>query len=167
MKFLKKSQINFRNVKDNSIAIQVDKEITLDSTNVLLIPKGTTDQRPLNPANGHMRYNTTTNEFEFYQSSQWRKVSYKEPSSINQQTFAGNGIEVNFGPLDSGDTDYPYPALTSPQSILVYIDTVYQIPTTNYILVDDPLGYPNGRYIQFSEAVPNTMNVTVLHGFDR
>jgi hypothetical protein len=168
MKFLKKTQINFRNVSDNSIAVQIDNEITLDSPNVLLIPKGTTTQRPLNTKNGHMRYNTDINEFEFFQNDEWRKVSYKEPTQIVQQDLGiGNGSEIYYGPLDSGNSDYPFPELTSPQNIMVYIDNVFQLANVNYTLEDNPSGYTLGRYIKFTEEVPNTLSVTVLHGFDR
>ena len=194
MKFLKKSQINFRNVKDDSIAIQVDGEVTMDTTNVLLVPKGrgpfladgsTVDplgdsQRPLSPTNGHVRYNTSTNEFELYQNSAWRKVSYKEPTLITQQgPWNGDDIELYFGPLNSGNPDYPYPETTNPQNILVFVENVFQISTTNYTLVDNPVGvpsasfysgagsYPAGRYVKFDSAVPFGKPVTVIHGFDR
>lgn len=168
MKFLKRSQLNFRNVKDNSVAVEIDGEIKFDSTNVALIPKGTIGERPLTPVNGHMRYNTTTNEFEFYQDGAWRKVSFKEPTLIRQQDLGlGDDVELHFGPLNSGNSDYPYPDLNKPQNILVFVENVVQISLTNYILVDNPVGKPAGRYVRFDTPVPTGKPVTVLHGFDR
>lgn len=162
MKFLKKSQINFRNVKDNSVAVQVDGEITLDSTNVLLVPKGTTSQRPNTPQNGHMRYNTDLNQFEFYQNSTWKSIASNDVQQITQQDLgAGDGIEIYFGPLN------PVPELSTPQNILVFIENLIQLSTINYVLEDNPAGKTLGRYIKFSEAVPPSLSVTVLHGFDR
>lgn len=168
MRFLKRNQLNYRNVKDNRVAVEIDNEVKLQTTNVVLIPKGTTGERPLSPVNGHMRYNTSTNEFEFYQNSAWRKVSYKEPTSIVQQNLGnGDDIEVYFGPLNSGNADYPYPELTSPQNIMVYVENVFQISTTNYSLEDNPVGKSAGRYVKFSSPVPIGKPVTVIHGFDR
>lgn len=152
MKFLRKSQLNFRNVKDNSVAIQIDGEVTLDSTNVLLVPKGATNERPLSPTNGHVRYNTTVNEFEFYQNGAWRKVSYKEPTSITQQNLGnGDSEETYFGPLNSGNTDYPYPELSMPQNIIVLVENVFQLATTNYTLEDNPYT-KTSQYIAFDSA---------------
>lgn len=152
MKFLRKSQINFRNPKDNSVAIQIDGEVTLDSTNVLLVPKGVTSERPLSPVNGHVRYNTTVNEFEFYQNGAWRKVSYKEPTLITPQNLGnGDSEETYFGPLNSGNTDYPYPELSNPQNIIVLVENVFQLSTTNYTLVDNPYLYVNS-FVGFFSA---------------
>ena len=168
MRFLKRNQLNYRNVKDNRVAVEIDGEVKLQTTNVVLVPKGTTAERPVSPTQGHIRYNTTNNEFEFYQNSAWRKVSYKEPSAIVQQNLGnGNDVEVYFGPLNSGNTDYPYPELTAPQNILVFIENVFQISGTNYTLVDNPVGKTAGRYIKFDSAVPVGKGVIVLHGFDR
>jgi hypothetical protein len=35
------------------------------------MPSGTTEQRPLNPSNGMIRYNTSTNSVEGYISNAW------------------------------------------------------------------------------------------------
>lgn len=189
MKFLKKNQINFRNVSDNNLAVQVDGEVSMDTNNALLIPKGSQAQRPMTSVtgdiNGMIRYNTDWNttgigEFEFRQENQWRKVRFKEPGLITQQgPWMGDDIETYFGPLNSGDPDYPYPELTNPQNIMVYVENVFQISTTNYTLVDNPPGapsaafyngdptYPAGRYVKFDTPVPYGKPVTVIHGFDR
>jgi hypothetical protein len=41
------------------------------ATGALALPDGTTAQRPSTPANGMVRYNTVTQEFEVYESAQW------------------------------------------------------------------------------------------------
>jgi hypothetical protein len=127
-----------------------------------------------------VRYNIDTDEFEFRQNNQWRNVSYKEPTTIVQQgPWNGDDIELYFGPLDSGNTAYPYPELSNPQNMLVFVENVFQISTTNYVLEDNPAGaptaafysgastYPAGRYVKFDSAVPYGKPVTVIHGFDR
>jgi hypothetical protein len=46
-------------------------DVSFTSTGFLLIPSGTTAQRPASPAIGEIRYNTTTNQFEGYANSAW------------------------------------------------------------------------------------------------
>lgn len=42
------------------------KNTTIDSFNFIRLPRGTTNERPSNPDNGYMRFNTTTNSVEAY-----------------------------------------------------------------------------------------------------
>lgn len=189
MKFLKKNQINFRNVSDNNLAVQEDGEVTMDTNNALLMPKGSNAQRPTTSVtgdlNGMMRYNTDYNnygdpEIEMRKDNEWRRVRFNEPGLVTQQgPWLGDDIEEYFGPLNSGDPKFPYPELTNPQNIMVFVENVFQISTTNYTLVDNPPGaptgafysgastYPAGRYVKFEEAVPYGKPVTIIHGFDR
>jgi hypothetical protein len=148
MKFLKRNQLNSRNVKDNRIAVEITNEVKLDTENVLLIPNGPTTSRPgesgtlTSPVEGHIRYNTTDHEFEGRQGTPdaWRKFRFKEPALITQQNLGnGDSAEVYFGPLNSGYADYPYPELTNPQNLFVLVENVYQISTTNYTLTDAPV----------------------------
>ena len=43
-------------------------------TGFMLIPKGTTAQRPASPVNGEIRYNTDTAQFEGYQGGAWGQL---------------------------------------------------------------------------------------------
>lgn len=146
MKFLKKSQINFRNVRDDSIAVQIDGEVTLDTTNAVLLPSGTTEQRPSTYKLGHMRYNTTTNEIEVYQGSNgktaWRSLRYKESTQITQQNLGyGNDEEYIFGPLNPAPptTDLIDDKSTwSGSNIIVLVENVIQLNNANYVIVQNP-----------------------------
>jgi uncharacterized repeat protein (TIGR01451 family) len=152
MKFLKKSQLNFRNVKDNSVAVQISNEITLDSPNAVRVPRGTITQRPggvdsINPTSlGQLRYNTTSNELEVYQGAggraAWRSLRYKESTQIVQQDLGtGDDEEYIFGPLN------PVPPTTdlvddkstwSGANLLVFVENVMQLHTTNYVILQNP-----------------------------
>jgi hypothetical protein len=131
------------------------------------LPIGTTNQQPgqsentiTSPANGMVRYNSSTNQLEAYQNSAWRNVRFKEATTITQQTAGtGDGTETKFGPLS--------PVPTAAQNVLVLVENVMQIATTNYTLVQNPGGYAAGWYISFTSAVPVGKPVTVLHGFDQ
>ena len=44
-------------------------------TSALLLPSGTTAQRPLAPFNGDIRYNTTTSKIEAYANNIWQNLT--------------------------------------------------------------------------------------------
>jgi hypothetical protein len=170
MRYIKQQTTNARGIIGRGIYVSAaDNEVILDSTNVMLVPKGTTAQRPTFPNNGHLRYNTTANELEVYQDSAWRKMRFKEPNRnpgiVVQTLGVGDAVETIFGILNSGDPDYPIPAAA--QNILVFVENVYQLPTTNYSLVQNPVGFDPGWYLEFASAVPLDKPVTVIHNFDK
>lgn len=174
MRLLKAQNTNLRNIKGKGVKYDVNQQVILDSTNCVLVPKGTTGERPTSPINGHLRYNTSDNEFEVYQNGAWREIRYKEPGSITQQNLGnGDATETVFGPLASGDADFPVPAAA--QNVIVLIENVFQISTTNYTLEQSVSGsltgpnapYADGWYIKFTSAVPLNKPVTVLHNFDK
>ena len=167
MKFLKKLQLAKKNLTDDRIAVDANSLIYFESTNAMKLPIGTTNQQPgqsgntiTSPANGMVRYNSSTNQLEAYQNSAWRNVRFKEATTITQQSAGtGDGTETKFGPLS--------PIPTAAQNVLVLVENVMQIATTNYTLVQNPGGYAAGWYISFTSAVPLGKPVTVLHGFDQ
>ena len=168
MRLIKAQNTNLRSITGKGVKYDINNQVIVDSENVMRIPKGTEAERPASPTNGHMRYNTDDNEFEFYSNGAWREVRYKEPNQvgITQQNLGnGDASETVFGPLDSGDPDFPVPAAA--QNILVFVENVFQISGTNYTLVQNPAGFATGYYIEFSSAPDLGKPVTVLHNFDK
>lgn len=175
MRFIKRQTTNNKSpIRSKGVVYNSNDEVILDSRRVMLVPKGNTLERPLTPENGHIRYNTDPEEFELFQDNAWRKMRFKEPRSITQQSLGlGDDVETVFGPLDSGDLDYPIP--TSAQSVIVLIENVFQLATTNYTLEQSVGGnltgpnqpYADGWYIKFGSEVPTGKPVTVLHNFDK
>ena len=51
-----------------------NKTITVDHTGSLVVPKGTTAERPSAPIDGAIRYNTDLTQLEVLISSTWEKV---------------------------------------------------------------------------------------------
>ena len=51
-----------------------NKTITVDHTGSLVVPKGTTAERPSTPTDGAIRYNTDLTQLEVLISSTWEKV---------------------------------------------------------------------------------------------
>ena len=177
MRLLKAQNTNLRNIYGKGVKYDVDNQVIVDSENVMLIPKGTTAQRPETPNNGHMRYNTDDDQFEVYQNGAWRELRFKEPNQdpgITQQSLGnGDASETVFGPLASGDSDYPVPAAA--QNVLVFVENVFQVSGTNYTLEQSVSGsltgpnspYADGWYLKFTSAPDLNKPITVLHNFDK
>lgn len=151
MRLLKAQNTNLRNIYGKGVKYDIDDQVILDSNNVVLVPKGTTAQRPANPTNGHLRYNTTLNELEVYQESAWRSVRYKEPNNdpgiVQQNLGNGDATITLFGPLDSQDPNTDYTAPAAAQNVLVLVENVFQISTTNYTLVQNPSSTLTGQEV--------------------
>ena len=145
MRLLKAQNTNLRNIYGKGVKYDIDNIVRLDSDQAVLVPKGTTAERPTNPENGYLRYNTTDSRFEVYENNTWIGVRSTAPSGTgasvgitDQRLGFGDAVETIFGPLDSGDASFPAPI--APQNILVFVENVYQLPTTNYTLVQNPGG---------------------------
>jgi filamentous hemagglutinin len=108
--------------------------LTLNSTNSMVVPVGTTGQRPVTPYTGMMRFNTTLNQMEIYNNSEWAPVGQTNYTVITDQQFDGDGATVTF-------------TLSTPQttnSCIVSINGVVQIPTLAYAV--------SGTTLTFTEA---------------
>lgn len=183
MRLIKRQTTNSRSITGKGVRYDIDNQVVVDSTNVILMPKGTTSERPQFHNEGHLRFNTSVDGnseiigFEVYYDSSWRRIRFKEPNQnpgiVQQNLGAGDDTETVFGPLDSGDSEYPIPAAA--QNVLVFIENVFQISNTNYTLEQSVSGsltgpnspYSDGWYLKFSTPVPVGKEVTVLHNFDK
>jgi hypothetical protein len=67
-------------------------------TGFMLIPKGTTAQRPVSPVDGEMRYNTDTNQFEGYQGGAWGQLGGGATGGGGDTVFVENSrvVTVNY-----------------------------------------------------------------------
>jgi hypothetical protein len=175
MKYLKTGNISDYGTS-RQFTVNPYGRITTNSTNSLKLPAGTTNQRPQSAisSNGMIRYNTVLNVLESYMNGGWEIV--KKPSSVAivKQTIAGFTNETFYGPL----TQVP----TNIDNLIVLVDNVLQISTTNFVLQTNPSGdspsrgndpYPTGTYIRFTgdlpetfEFVPTGIDITVLYGFE-
>ena len=77
--------------------------IAMNGTSALSIPRGTTAQRPNTPVNGMIRYNTTLDYIEWYNST----VSVWLPTSITNALvidyiIVGGGVAVSSGTAGGG-----------------------------------------------------------------
>jgi len=137
MRFIKRQNTNSFAPDGVGVKYDINGQVVLDSSDMMLVPKGTTANAITSYTEGHIRYNTDSDEFECYQNGALRKMRFKEPATITQQSLGfGDAVETIFGPLDSGDSDYPTPAAA--QNIIVLVENVFQLATTNYTLIQNP-----------------------------
>ena len=62
------------------------------STGYFSLPSGTTAQRPVSPANGMIRFNTTNSEYEVYDTGSWRALTDQAGGiNIDYLVVAGGG----------------------------------------------------------------------------
>ena len=175
MKFLKAQTTNTRGIQHGKgIYFDTDEGVRMESTNSLNLPRGNNAQRPNIAQIGQIRYNTQENYVEFYQAGVWKPIRLQEPTTITQQSLGnGDGTETVFGVLASGDSAFPVPSAA--QNVLVLVENVLQLATTNYTLEQSTSGnltgpnqpYADGYYIKFTQAVPLGKPVTVIHNFDK
>ena len=160
-------------IKVNTLRHLDDNGVVSIGNSAVMLPKGTTAQRPSGVA-GQIRYNTQENYVEFYQAGVWKPIRLQEPTTITQQSLGnGDGTETVFGVLASGDSAFPVPSAA--QNVLVLVENVLQLATTNYTLEQSTSGnltgpnqpYADGYYIKFTQAVPLGKPVTVIHNFDK
>ncbi len=192
MRYLKRKSLSQYSANDDTLMIydtrttdhtQNGSRAVMDLTGALRLPKGTTGQRPnistvetANGPNGYIRYNTTTNSLEAYINGVWEVVRASSASAISKQTIGpGDLVETKFGPLTTVDAGTSYRA--SADNIIVLVENVIQISTTNFTIVENPAGsssatgylagapYPTGFYLNFGSAVPVGKNVTVYYGY--
>jgi len=167
MKFVKRLALNRYDQMSNRFAVLADNRIVTDTKVALQLPSGDQgNDRPIVNVDGYVRYKIDINEAEIYNGTSpgtgWEKIRTVRPAPITVQKL-GPGDYVNrvFGPLKYASganyTDYTYP-----QNIFVYVENVFQLPTTNYILILNP---DTTVSIEFVEAVPNKY-VTVFLGYD-
>ena len=163
MKFLKQKNISKYSVTDQTLFTNHFGRAVMGLTGGLRLPQGTTAQRPQTSgirypgdasefADGTIRYNIDTNSLEALIAGVWEVVRAPGATTITKQTLGpGNNIDVNFGPL----TLTP----SSPDNIIVLVENVMQISTTNYTLTS------SNTVITFTSPVPLGKYVTVYFGF--
>jgi hypothetical protein len=112
-------------------------KLQINSTDSMLLPTGTTAQRPSNSGGsdvtGMFRYNTTLGYIEFYTGSSWNGVT-TQFTVITDEQFNGDGVTVSF----------TLGGATTTAGTIVSINGVIQIPTLAYSC--------SGTTLTFTEA---------------
>jgi hypothetical protein len=83
--------------------------VTMTGTEFVLIPKGTTAQRPVVPVDGEMRYNTDNSQFEGYSGGAWGQLGGGATGGGGDTVFVENSRVVT--------TNYTIPSTKSAESV--------------------------------------------------
>lgn len=159
MKFYKRENLSKINPMDNSLSYQVDGRIDTKSSVSLQLPVGTVEQRPTVLRNGEIRYNVAIGSgvIEAYIDGSWEIIKTNVQQIITQQTFTNsNYLNTIFGPL-SYDIN-----INNPQNVMVYVDNVYQIPTTDYSLARSTSIQPITTSTVLSQSVSSGATIIPL-----
>lgn len=118
-------------------AVQDGAVVKFNSTGAIVVPVGTTAQRPGSTGNtnvqGMVRFNTTTSLLEFFDGSSFTAAG-SVFTVIATNSFSGNGVQTAFTLSASATT----------AGTLVMVNGVVQIPTTAYSV--------SGTTLTFTEA---------------
>ncbi len=191
MKYLKTKNISRFSINDRSLISYPNgngpgNRVVVNAKGGMMLPKGSTAERPQltgvrqpTDANGTIRYNTSTNQIEAYVGNTWVVVASPVANAITKQTLGpGDGTETVFGPLNSTPA-YVTAYSASSDNVIVLVENVFQISTTNYSIVQSVGGslsgpnapYADGWYVKFTSPVPatggggNPVYVTIFYGY--
>jgi hypothetical protein len=123
-----------------------NRQLQSGSSGVVL-PTGSSSQRPTNPAFGLIRYNTDSGLIEYFDGTQFLSLS-AGGVVYTVDNFTGDGSTVVFN-MSS--------APANAQQITVFVGSIYQIPTTNYTVDGSSVD------ITFTSAPPNGVSINVIH----
>jgi hypothetical protein len=150
MRLIKAQNTNLRNIYGKGIKYDTNDKVTVDSANVMRVPKGTTAQYTTTPEDGDLRFNTDKSEFEIVSNggtiaSIRTTAPGTNPGIVQQSLGNADGSSTIYGPLDNQDTVFPNPL--NAQNILVFLENVFQISTTNYTTVQNPTATGTGAEV--------------------
>jgi hypothetical protein len=89
----------------------------------VVIPTGSTAQRPDYPTFGLIRFNTDTGFCEFFNGTIFQNMGVGGTVSYDVITDTGDGITVDF------TLDFEY---SDPTQLIVFVGSIYQEPTVAY-----------------------------------
>jgi len=123
----------------------VNALVAFNASNSILIPTGNSAQRPAVGVTGMIRFNTTLDTLEFYNTDSWTTAG-TQFTLIDSQVFNGDGSTVTYTLNSDQTTD----------SCIVSINGVVQIPVLAYSVA--------GNVLTFTEAplVSDTIEVRQL-----
>ena len=154
MKFLKTKNISQFSINDRELIYYPagnvpGNRVVVNANGGMMLPKGTTAQRPQltsvrqpTDANGTIRYNTTIPALEAYVGGAWVTVASPFAAAITKQTLGpGDGVSTIFGPLN---TTFAASYAASADNVLVLVENVMQISTTNFTINQNPTSTGTG-----------------------
>jgi hypothetical protein len=113
----------------------------------VVLPTGSSANRPENAAFGMIRYNTDVGLVEFFNGSIWSTLSAGGSITYTVDDFTGDGSTTIFTMSST---------VSLATQIIVFVGSIYQDPATSYTV-------DGGYDITFTSAPPNTVPINVIH----
>lgn len=123
-----------------------NRQLQSGSSGVVL-PTGSTAERPDAPTFGLIRYNTDTGFCEFFNGSIFQNMGVGGIIEYTVDNFTGTGSQTVFTMSE---------AVSDATQIIVFVGSIYQIATTNYTV-------DGGFDITFTSAPPSGIPINVIH----
>tara|TARA_R110001592_G_scaffold120458_1_gene324730 strand:+ start:28 stop:438 length:411 start_codon:yes stop_codon:yes gene_type:complete len=115
----------------------------------VVVPGGSTAERPNNPVFGVFRYNTSTNTMEFFNGTVYQTIANSGEANITVDAFTGDGSTLTFT-LGT--------AASAADQVMVFVSNIYQQPTGVYSITG------GGNDITFTAAPLAAEPINVIHG---
>jgi hypothetical protein len=127
----------------SNVSTPIGSTVKINGTDSLLLPIGTTGQRPGATGNvdqaGMIRFNTTINNMEFYDGTVWQTAG-SVFTIISDRQFAGN-VGGAYGNVDGTNTTFTIQANSTTSATLVSINGVMQFPVLAYEVSNSTLTF--------------------------
>ena len=123
-----------------------NRKLLSGSTGVVL-PTGSTAQRPDDPVYGLIRYNTDSGLIEYFNGTIFISLSTGGGITYTVDSFTGDGSTTVFT-MTEQESDAQY--------ITVFVGSIYQQPTITYTV-------DGGYDITFTSAPPDGVPINVIH----
>jgi len=165
MRYIKKLALNKKDPQSDRFSVLQDDRIVTSSVTSMEVPYGTKDNRPTTLVDGTVRFNTTLQEFEVYNSQNpgfkpWEILRTIRQATITSQDLGyGNYNNNILGPLAYNIN------ISKPQNVFVFVDNVWQTPNTNYTLTTDPSAATTTLSVNTTSGV-TTLFVNTLTNID-
>ena len=141
----------------------ISGQSNVGSAQSLLIPSGTTAERPATPQAGMIRFNTSLAKFEFFNGTDFVNVTggVGGAATITVDTFTILDEDSSGTPRDSYSPLSLTPA--ADQNVLVFLGGVYQPPSAYNINTDS-----TATYIKMLALVSGDIgsSLVIIHGFE-
>ena len=141
-----------------NLTVQPGAILKVSGVTSMMVPVGPTGARPssqgANDVAGMLRFNSTINQMEFYDGTQWQ-VAGSVFTVISDRQFSGN-VAGGYGNVDGTNTTFTIQANATTSGCIVSINGVMQFPTLAYSV--------SGTTLTFTEppAPDDVIDVRVL-----
>jgi hypothetical protein len=113
----------------------------------VVLPSGSTAQRPDYPVFGLIRYNTDSGLIEYFNGTIFVSLSAGGGITYTVDSFTGDGSTTVFNMTEQE---------SNAQNITVFVGSIYQQPTITYTV-------DGGYDITFTSAPPDGVPINVIH----